>query len=75
MGNYCNQPDMVRVDVFKPSGKWVETRAVLWHQYTGEIGDIFARVIRSNFGTNFIGYKFVCLEPYHEHAHPLMQTM
>ncbi len=30
---YCTDPEMVRVDFFKPSGKWYTTEAVKW---TGE---------------------------------------
>jgi hypothetical protein len=86
---------MVRVDFFKPRGKWYTTEAVKW---TGEwagpslIYREFAKSLRDHFAERetqpglqhanhrvetrrLSGMIAVCLEPYHEHAHPLMMQV
>ena len=70
---YSNNEASVRVDFFKPSGKWYATEAVVW---TGEyhdqlIHDAFAQSLRDALGEAYSGMDAVCLEPYHEHAHPI----
>jgi len=35
MGNYSTDAASVRVDFFKPSGKWYTTEAVVWTRYHG----------------------------------------
>jgi hypothetical protein len=76
---------MVRVDFFKSSGKWYTTEAVKW---TGEydkglIHREFARSLRDHLSKDFpavgdvgtprlSGMLAVCLEPYHQHTHPIM---
>lgn len=77
MSNYSPDEDMVRVDFFKPSGKWYCTEAVKW---TGGwpkdnlIGEAFRKSLKDHFGgqNRMLGMDVVCLEPYHEMAHPLM---
>jgi len=85
--NYSNDPEMVRVDFFKDSGKWGYTEAMKWDRYRTtlvtenetyiasnyeDIQGTFKRCLREQFPDRFIGLTAVCLEPYHEHAHPLM---
>lgn len=74
---YSDDDSMVRVDFFKPSGKWYETEAVKW---TGEynrphlIHDAFKKSLRDHFADNptrFSEFDAVCLEPYHECSHPI----
>lgn len=83
---YSDNPHMVRVDVFKPSGKWYTTIALNWDRYkTGNpqeadsnyesIHDSFHRCMREQFCNKYCGMLAVCLEPYHENGHPLMITI
>jgi len=69
---------MVRVDFFKPSGKWFCTLAVEW---TGGYKDVFIhnafkKSLRDHFagkgdGKGLSDMTAVCLHPYHEYAHPI----
>ena len=81
MGNYSNSADMVRVDFFKPSGKWYCTEAVKW---TGEydkgmLSESFAKSLHDHLYTGKVnrlsGMLAVCLEPYHRHEIPLMMNV
>ena len=72
MGNFSENESSIRVDFFKPGGKWVFTRAVQW---TGGYKDC---CIHTAFKESLVEaelllphYTIVCLEPYHEHSHPL----
>ncbi len=81
---YSYEPWMCRVDFFKPSGKWNESVAVsfegLYSQSGSEakkhgvitIHDCFRIALKKAIGDRHIGQTAVCLEPYHEHSHPLM---
>ena len=78
---YIDDESMVRVDFFKESGKWYTTEAVKWTGvYTHiSIHDAFLISLRNHFSspnkgpnTRLQGMTAVCLEPYHEHSHPLM---
>ena len=75
--NFSLQPSHVRVDIFKPSGKWFETIELVmdmkkWDRET-LIHDSFREVLHKKLGdTHLNGMYAVCLEPYHECAHPLM---
>lgn len=75
---YSDNPRMVRVDFFKTSGSYGYTEAV-------NMDDYFAPVIQRAFMSALIkhlkqpdgsirlaGMTAVCLEPYHQHAYPLM---
>lgn len=79
MSNYCEDPAYCRVDFFKESGKWYTTEAV---KFIGEwkgssenlIHDALKRSLREHFKddpSRLQGMTAVCLEPYHEHSHPL----
>lgn len=70
---YSTEEDMVRVDFFKESGKWYTTEAIKW---TGGyrdccIIDAFSASLRNALGGRLSDMDAVCLEPYHEHSHPL----
>jgi hypothetical protein len=87
MGNYSEDENSVRVDFFKPSGKWGYTEAIRWTQYDSHREDGTIVLIHEAFGQALMdalemggrmrhaGYWAVCLEPYHEHAHPLMMRV
>lgn len=74
---YSEDDSMVRVDFFKTSGKWYTREAVKW---TGGYKDVwifdaFKQSLRDHFKDSpgrLEGMTAVCLEPYHEHSHPLM---
>ena len=79
---YSDSDSDVRVDFFRVSenghiGKWYTTEAVKW---TGEwdsnkqlIHDAFKKSLRDHFKQRrrLGGMVAVCLEPYHEHSHPI----
>jgi hypothetical protein len=76
---YSEDEGMVRVDFFKETGKWYTTEAVKW---TGgydclDIHTAFEKSLRDHFTktgkvSRLTGMTAVCLNPYHEHSHPLM---
>ena len=69
---YSDSPSMVRVDFFKPSGKWYTTEAVEWLGYDGPIFEEFERSLRRHLQGRLSEMWAVCLEPYNKFAHPLM---
>lgn len=79
MTHYNSDPQNVRVDLFKPSGKWYTTVSIRMDRYEAHtpsggyesLHDTVARCLREQLD----GYRrkvAVVLEPYHEHAHPVM---
>jgi len=72
MTHYIHDATSVRVDFFKPSGKWYETEAVKWiGGYDGDIHEAFAESLRQHLGNRMCDMDAVCLEPYHRFAHPI----
>ena len=73
---YTTDETTIRVDFFKPSGKWYETVSIKWvAPYFASEMDIhegFKRSLRASIGDRLRGMTAVCLEPYHELAFPLM---
>lgn len=72
--NYSNDESMVRVDFFKPSGKWYTTEAIKWTGgYKGVcIHTALSQSLRDALGDRLSEMDAVCLEPYHEYSHPVM---
>ena len=75
MSNYSENESSVRVDFFKSSGKWYMTKAIDW---TGGyknccIHEAFEKSLFDNFGNAFTEFDAVCIEPYHEHSHPIQR--
>jgi hypothetical protein len=73
---YSADDEMVRVDFFKPSGKWYTTEAVEWTgDWKGEGGmsihEAFAKSLRDHLGDRLSEMDAICLEPYHEFSHPI----
>ncbi|UCE99957.1 MAG: hypothetical protein JSV82_02510 [Planctomycetota bacterium] len=75
---YSEDSSMVRVDFFKPGGKWYTTEAVKWSgEWEGKKGlihDEFAKSLRDHFADRpdrLSDMDAVCLHPYHEHTHPI----
>jgi len=79
---YTTDDQMVRVDFFRPSGRWYTTEQLKWDRYfTNEedgsvelIMDTFDRCLVEQFFDLYVKDRLyaICLEPYHEHAFPLM---
>lgn len=86
MGFTTNE-SRVRVDFFKPSGKWYGTGSIDMDAfYEGLIHECVLQACEreqadknGQWGYTFTpaewlagGGTIVCLEPYHEHSHPVM---
>jgi hypothetical protein len=85
---YTTDDSCVRVDFFKPSGKWYTTESVTWTgPYEGDIIFSFAKSLLdhlkfretdrkhqhpSHVNVRLSGLTAVCLDPYHQHSFPLM---
>jgi hypothetical protein len=75
---YTTDDSIVRVDFFKPSGKWYTTEAVKWTGFYNEgslIHNEFAFSLRNHFKHSphsLEDMDAICLEPYHQNAHPIM---
>ena len=76
--NYCAEESMVRVDIWKPSGKWYTTVALKWDNYGSEdfkkgdelIHTTFRRCLEEQF-SGHKGMRATCLQPYHINSHPI----
>ena len=92
MSHYSNNPGLVRVDLFKPSGKWYATGSIDMSEHYNDAGLHEAILVAceqqrvgegSQEGWPVMvpprewlsdGGTIVCLQPYHEHSHPIMLT-
>lgn len=74
MSNYSDIPNSCRVDFFRESGKWYATESIIFNnEYykTVSVNEAFAAALRTWVGGRYSGMTAVCLEPYHEHSHPV----
>lgn len=73
MTHYTDNPGMVRVDYFKPSGKWYMTEAHDMSDYYND-PDIHRAIeaMLERDGRNLKHFTRVILEPYHRNAYPIM---
>ena len=77
---YSDDSLMVRVDFFKDSGKWYTTEAVKWtgkYKSPSLIHEEFAKSLVDHFKetpNRLKDMQAICLEPYHENAHPISLT-
>lgn len=73
---YVEDPHMVRVDFFKPSGKWYTTEGMKWTGgWSGKkqlIHDAFAKSLKDHLDDRLSDMDAICLHPYHEFEHPIM---
>ncbi len=75
---YSDNEKMVRVDFFKVNDaggfKWAHTEAMEWVDYNSDdIKLTFHESIRKiRHPLRLAGLVAVCLEPYHQHSHPVM---
>jgi len=74
VSHFSDNPASVRVDFFKPGGKWGYTEAVIMDEgYTDtSIHRAFAKALHKHLEGRMKGMIAVCLEPYHEYSFPLM---
>lgn len=79
MTHYNDNPGMVRVDYFKPGGKWYMTEAIEMPDAEYSAPNIHEAVRRSLDASRpdrepgwWSQFTVVVLEPYHQHAHPVM---
>jgi hypothetical protein len=78
MPNYSDNPGHVRVDFYKPSGKWYMTEQLtMGDGYNGPIFDALEAALVRTFGEKRAErlraqYIIVVQEPYHANAFPLM---
>lgn len=79
--NYSDNCSSVRVDFFRDTGKWYTTEAIRWKSYSGKlVQDAFLEALRDHLTDEnglirLAGAWAVCLDPYHEHAFPLMMKV
>lgn len=78
MTHYSENPGMVRVDYWKPSGKWYMTEAIDMSDYWG-LPDLFKAIelsLDESRPTREPGwwrqFTVTVSEPYHEKAYPVM---
>lgn len=76
---FTKNNNMVRVDFFRDTGKWYATNEMVWDRYHSTVNggfeylqETFCRCLRQHFGEYYKGMTAVCLEPHHEHSHPVM---
>jgi len=72
---YHQNDSMVRVDIFRPSGKWYETIAIDMeefydHSYAKDAVEI--ATVKKRGAPLVPGWIYVCTEPYHKNAHPIL---
>lgn len=88
MTHYSYSPANVRVDFFKPQGKWYETEQMVWLTQSSwdnpadiikEFHMSLIKLLQKDYSTMINPHKFryhemwaVCPEPYHPHGFPLM---
>ena len=75
---FCINPKTVRIDLYKESMKWSETLELNFDRYNAKIDneyeniiDTFKRCVAQQY-PNKKEYYVICLDPCHEHSHPLM---
>lgn len=71
MSNYSENEGSVRMSLFKPSGKWYSDSAVDMsaHYNTSCIHTAVSLAWNRPLEP---GWILICLEPYHQHSHPVM---
>lgn len=78
MTHYSDNPASVRVDFYKPSGKWYMTEELMMGLgYEGPIFDALEAALVRTFGekrAERLRKQFIIVvqEPYHANAYPLM---
>ena len=69
---YTTKENMVRVDLFKPSGKWYCSVELEWLDYfTSDLRGHLKEQLELQHG-KYEGMYAVCLHPHSEFEHPIM---
>lgn len=72
---YTDDESMIRVDFFRPSGKWYTTEAIRWMgSYEKDLFEGFAKSLREHFKDNpnrLSEMDAICLDPYHKNTYPI----
>lgn len=70
---YAVEDCMVRVDRFKETGKWYDSISLDMEDFYN-VDDLHWAVQEClrHFGFEIHGWIYICLEPYHKNAHPVM---
>lgn len=73
MTNYSDNPGNVRVDYFKPSGKWYMTEQHDMTDFWEEpnVHDAVRKTLERD-GRFLRQFDIIVLEPYHQSAYPIM---
>lgn len=73
MTHFSDNPGMVRVDFFRPSGKWYMTEAHDMSDFYNEpvIHDAVCKMLERD-GRLLTHFDILVLEPYHKNAYPVM---
>lgn len=73
MTHYNENPGMVRVDYYKPGGKWYMTEAHDMSEFYDE-RDIYEAVRKTLIrdGRYLTHFTIVVAQPYHKNAYPIM---
>jgi len=75
MTHFCVDENSIRVDLFKPSGKWYTTISVKMNFTNPSIHNSLQEAIKEKYPTNYEGMTAVCLNPFHKFSHPVMLTV
>ena len=70
---YTTKEGMVRVDFFRPSGKWYTTEAICMVDGYNDlpIHVAFKQALQRTLKGRLNEMDAICLEPYHQHEHPI----
>lgn len=76
MTNYSNNPGMVRVEFFKPGGKWYMTEAwdmSLWYNHGPTVIDAVQAMLNANERGSKLLPQFIVVvqDPYHKQEYPV----
>jgi hypothetical protein len=71
---FSTEENHVRIDIFKPGGKWMDTEVIVfrsWGEKYGSVQECTELATDQALKGRYNGMRIVCLEPYHENAHPV----
>lgn len=71
---FTTKESMVRVDIFKESGKWYDTveLCTAGGYFDHNTRDAVKNAFILQYPTSYKGMTAVCLKPYHQYSHPVM---
>ena len=74
---YSERDSVVRVDLFKESGKWAYTIALdmnAWYDHPKGPKEAVREALKAHkhWGSSYVYYTVVCLEPFHKTSFPVL---